>query len=38
VHHTDFRSVYATLLEQWLKTPSAAVLGRDFSKLPIFRG
>ncbi|MFM7431409.1 MAG: twin-arginine translocation pathway signal, partial [Flammeovirgaceae bacterium] len=27
VHHTDFRSVYATLLEQWLKTPSAPVLG-----------
>lgn len=38
VHHTDFRSVYATLLEQWLKTPSAPVLGRDFGKVPLFRG
>ena len=37
VHHTDFRSVYATLLEQWLKTPSAPVLGRDFGKVPLFR-
>ena len=35
VHHTDFRSVYATLLEQWLKMPSAPVLGRDFGKLPL---
>jgi len=38
VHHTDFRSVYATLLEQWLKTPSAPVLGRDFGKVPLLRG
>lgn len=37
VHHTDFRSVYATLLEDWLHTPSAAVLGREFGKVPLFR-
>jgi len=37
VHHTDFRSVYATLLEQWLKTPSAPVLGRQFPTLPLLR-
>jgi uncharacterized protein (DUF1501 family) len=37
VHHTDFRSVYATLLEQWLKTPSAPVLGRDFGRLALLR-
>jgi uncharacterized protein (DUF1501 family) len=37
IHHTDFRSVYATLLEQWLKTPSAPVLGRNFRKLPLLR-
>ena len=37
VHHTDFRSVYATLLEQWLKTPSAPVLGRRFTTLPLLR-
>ena len=38
VHHTDFRRVYATLLDQWLKTPSAAVLGRSFGYLPLLRG
>jgi hypothetical protein len=37
VHHTDFRSVYATLLEQWLKTPSVPVLGRAFRTLPLLR-
>ena len=37
VHHTDFRTVYATLLEQWLKTPSAPVLGRDFGSLSLMR-
>jgi len=30
---TDFRSVYAGLLEDWLKTPSAPVLGRRFEPL-----
>ncbi|MGI9244371.1 MAG: DUF1501 domain-containing protein, partial [Verrucomicrobiales bacterium] len=29
-HHTDFRSVYATLLEKWLGFPSEAVLGERF--------
>ncbi|MBJ7259169.1 MAG: DUF1501 domain-containing protein [Chthoniobacterales bacterium] len=37
VHHTDFRNVYATILESWLKTPSAAVLGKKFGSLPLFR-
>jgi uncharacterized protein (DUF1501 family) len=32
---TDFRSVYATVLERWLGRPSAAVLGGTFTKLPI---
>jgi uncharacterized protein (DUF1501 family) len=35
---TDFRSVYATLLQNWLKTPStatAAILGRSFDTLPL---
>ncbi|MCC6417158.1 MAG: DUF1501 domain-containing protein [Gemmataceae bacterium] len=27
-HTTDFRSVYATVLERWLRIPSAAVLGQ----------
>jgi uncharacterized protein (DUF1501 family) len=29
-YNVDFRSVYAGLLEGWLKTPSAPVLGRKF--------
>ena len=33
--NTDFRSVYGTVLEQWLAAPSAAVLGRKFPLLPI---
>lgn len=32
-HHTDFRSVYAALLEKWLQWPSAAVLGEAFQPL-----
>jgi uncharacterized protein (DUF1501 family) len=32
---TDFRSVYATVLEQWLKTDSVPVLGRNFASLPV---
>jgi len=35
-HSTDFRSVYATILDQWLKTPSKTVLGREFGALPLF--
>lgn len=31
--HTDFRSVYATLLENWLEIPSENVLGGKFKKL-----
>ncbi len=33
--NTDFRSVYGTVLDQWLHAPSAAVLGRKFPSLPI---
>ncbi|MDQ3199737.1 MAG: DUF1501 domain-containing protein [Verrucomicrobiota bacterium] len=33
--NTDFRSVYGTVLENWLGAPSAAVLGRKFPLLPI---
>jgi len=32
---TDFRSVYATLLQDWLKTPSVPILGRQFETLPL---
>ncbi len=31
---TDFRSVYATLLDRWLDADHATVLGRAYSKLP----
>lgn len=31
--NVDFRSVYAGLLEGWLKTPSEPILGRPFSPL-----
>jgi uncharacterized protein (DUF1501 family) len=34
---TDFRSVYATILERWLAIPSAPVLGGRFEPLPILR-
>lgn len=34
-HHFDFRQVYASLLDDWLETPSQPVLGRSFEKLKI---
>lgn len=34
--HTDFRSVYAALLDQWLKIPSAEILGGKFSPAEVF--
>ena len=36
IFNVDFRSVYATVLEQWLGTPGERVLGRKFATLPIF--
>jgi uncharacterized protein (DUF1501 family) len=33
--NTDFRSVYGTVLDQWLKAPSEIVLGRKFRGLPV---
>jgi uncharacterized protein (DUF1501 family) len=35
---TDFRSVYASVLEDWLGLPSKAALGGEFTTLPLFRG
>ena len=35
-HTTDFRSVYATLLEDWLNVSSSPILFRTFDKLPLF--
>jgi len=33
--NTDFRSVYASILQEWLKTNSVPILGRQFPTLPI---
>jgi uncharacterized protein (DUF1501 family) len=34
-YNVDFRSVYAGLLEEWLKTKSEPILGRAFTPLPL---
>jgi uncharacterized protein (DUF1501 family) len=34
---TDFRSVYAAVLEEWLGVSSESVLGAKVSPLPLFR-
>jgi uncharacterized protein (DUF1501 family) len=33
---TDFRSVYAALLEHWLDRPSAPIIGGTYSPVPLF--
>jgi uncharacterized protein (DUF1501 family) len=33
---TDFRSVYATILERWLEAPADAILGQRFDQLDLF--
>jgi uncharacterized protein (DUF1501 family) len=33
----DFRSIYATILQNWLQTPSKPILGDQFSLLPLVR-
>jgi uncharacterized protein (DUF1501 family) len=35
--HTDFRSLYATILDQWLGCPSEAVLGKKYPAIGILR-
>ncbi len=35
--HTDFRRLYATLLDSWLACPSTQVLPGTFEHLPIFK-
>jgi hypothetical protein len=34
---TDFRRVYATVIEDWLGLPAQATLGGQFNKLPLLR-
>ncbi len=33
-HHTDFRQVYATVLDRWLKADARAVLGAAYDPVP----
>jgi uncharacterized protein (DUF1501 family) len=35
-HHTDFRRVYAALLDSWLGLPAAPVIGDGFAPLALF--
>ena len=37
IHHTDFRSVYAALLDGWMKMDATAALGRPFKPADILR-
>jgi uncharacterized protein (DUF1501 family) len=36
-HDTDFRQVYAAILDQWLGVSSKEVLGQQFTHAPIFK-
>ena len=36
-HHTDFRQVYATLLDGWLECDSKNILGGEFQHLDLLR-
>ncbi|HZQ36419.1 MAG TPA: DUF1501 domain-containing protein [Dehalococcoidia bacterium] len=36
-YNTDFRSVYATILQSWLETPSKPILGQQFPLLPVLK-
>jgi uncharacterized protein (DUF1501 family) len=35
---TDFRQVYATVLDQWLGVPSRQILGQEFAPVQVLRG
>ena len=37
-HAIDFRSVYATVLQNWLDVASKPILGQQFDLLPILKG
>ncbi|OAI45875.1 hypothetical protein AYO44_02445 [Planctomycetaceae bacterium SCGC AG-212-F19] len=36
-HHTDFRQVYASVLDQWLGVRSKDVLGQEYKALDLFK-
>ena len=35
--NTDFRSIYATILQNWMDTPSKPILGNQFPTFPILK-
>jgi uncharacterized protein (DUF1501 family) len=37
-HTTDFRSVYATLLDNWLGAPADDIIGTSMERLPLIKG
>ncbi len=37
-HHTDFRQVYAAILDHWLGVSSKDVLGGEFQPVSVFKG
>jgi uncharacterized protein (DUF1501 family) len=37
-HHTDFRGVYAAVLDRWLGVSSKAVLGQEFKAVDVLKG
>lgn len=37
IHHTDFRSIYSTILDQWLGVKSDTILAGKFPSLPLFK-
>jgi uncharacterized protein (DUF1501 family) len=37
IHHTDFRQVYAAVLENWLGVSGKTVLGQEFKPAPVFK-
>ncbi len=38
VHQIDFRQIYASILNDWLRVDAQRVLGQKFEPLPLFRG
>jgi uncharacterized protein (DUF1501 family) len=36
IHHTDFRRVYAAILERWLGIPAEPIVGPGFAPLDLF--
>jgi uncharacterized protein (DUF1501 family) len=36
-HHTDFRAVYATVLDKWLGADPSRILGAEFERVPFLQ-